>query len=83
MRRQKFYNYLCKKYHLPYVYIKFIIKPICIYAFNYSMSKEDMNSIENNVRWNRVQEEFEFLNKYRKDSVFYGIENKYKNEEEK
>lgn len=83
MCRRKFYNYLCKKYHLPYAYIKFIVNPICIYAFDYSMSKEEMDSIENNVRWNRTQEEFEFLNKYRKDSAFYGIENKYKNEEEK
>ena len=64
MNKRQFYKLLSGKYDLPLEYIRFTVDPI--YILN------ELNAIENTIRWNYVKEDFE-RDRHRKESVFYGM----------
>lgn len=72
MNKRQFYKMLAKKYDLPLEYIRFTVDPIYIWNGNKKLSIDELNDIENTIRWNYVQEDFE-RDRYRKESVFYGM----------
>lgn len=72
MKKNKFYNYLSKKYDLPKKYIKFVVDPIYIFKANIELKTEEAENIESSIYWDRAKEEFEVLrNEY--SSIFYGM----------
>ena len=72
MNKRSFYKLLAEKYHLPLEYIRFIIDPIYIWNGNKKLSMDELKAIENAIRWDYVQENFE-RDRHRKESVFYGM----------
>lgn len=72
MNKRQFYKMLAKKYDLPLEYIRFTVDSIYIWNGNKKLSIDELNDIENAIRWNYVQEDFE-RDRYRKESVFYGM----------
>lgn len=70
MNKQQFYKLLSEKYDLPLEYICFIVD--FIYTGNKKLSMDELNDIENAIRWDYVKEEFE-RDRHRKESVFYGM----------
>ena len=72
MNKRQFYKLLAEKYDLPLEYIKFKVDPIYIWNGNKKLSIDILNVIENSMRWDFVKEDFE-RDRYRKESVFYGI----------
>lgn len=72
MKKRKFFNYLSKKYSLPYEYINFKINPYYIYKASIEVAKETLEAIENSMNWDYIKEDFERdRNTY--SSVFYGM----------
>lgn len=72
MKKRKFYNYLSKKYNLPYEYINFKINPYYIYKASVEVKQETLEAIENSMNWDYIKEDFERdRNTY--SSVFYGM----------
>lgn len=72
MKKRKFYNYLSKKYNLPYEYIAFKINPYYIWKATFELSLERLEEIENSFNWDFIQADFERdRNTY--SSVFYGM----------
>ena len=70
MKKRKFYNYLSKKYNLPYEYIAFKINPYYIWKATVELSLEGLEEIENSFNWDFIQADFERdRNTY--SSVFY------------
>lgn len=59
MNKRQFYKMLAKKYDLPLEYIRFTVDPIYIWNGNKKLSIDELNDIENAIRWNYVQEDFE------------------------
>ena len=73
MKKRKFYNYLSKKYNLPYEYIAFKINPYYIWKATIELSLERLEEIENSFNWDFIQADFERdRNTY--SSVFYGMQ---------
>ena len=72
MKKRKFYNYLSKKYGLPYKYIAFKLNPYYIYKANVEMEQTTLDSIENSMNWDYIKEDFE-RDRKRKESIFYGM----------
>ena len=72
MNKWQFYKLLAEKYDLPLEYIRFKVNPIYIWNGNKKLSIEELNAIENAIRWDYVQEDFE-RDRHRKESVFYGM----------
>jgi hypothetical protein len=72
MNKRTFYKLLAEKYDLPLEYIKFKVDPIYIWNGNKKLSMDELNAIENAIRWNYVKEDFE-RDRHRKESIFYGI----------
>ena len=72
MKKRKFYNYLSKKYNLPYEYIAFKINPYYIWKATIELSFERLEEIEKSFNWNFIKADFERdRNTY--SSVFYGM----------
>ena len=72
MKKRKFYNYLSKKYNLPYEYIAFKINHYYIWKATVELSLERLEEIENSFNWDFIQADFERdRNTY--SSVFYGM----------
>ena len=70
MKKRKFYNYLSKKYNLPYEYIVFKINPYYIYKATIELSLEYLEQFENSFNWDFIKADFEKdRNTY--SSVFY------------
>lgn len=70
MKKRKFYNYLSKKYNLPYEYIAFKINPYYIYKATIELSLEYLEQFENSFNWDFIKADFERdRNTY--SSVFY------------
>lgn len=72
MNKRQFYKLLSEKYDLPPEYIRFTVDPIYIWNGNKKLSMDELNAIDNAIRWNYVQEDFE-RDRHRKESVFYGM----------
>lgn len=72
MNKRSFYKLLAEKYDLPLEYICFIVDPIYTWNGNKKLSMDELNAIENAIRWDYVQENFE-RDRHRKESVFYGM----------
>lgn len=72
MNKRQFYKLLAEKYDLPLAYIKFKVDPIYIWNGNKKLSIDELNAIENAIRWDYVKEDFE-RDRHRKESVFYGM----------
>lgn len=72
MNKRQFYKMLSEKYDLPLEYIHFTVDPIYIWNGNKKLSMDELNAIENTIRWNYVKEDFE-RDRHRKESVFYGM----------
>lgn len=72
MNKITFYKMLAEKYDLPLEYIKFKVNPIYIYNGNKKLSMDELNAIENSIKWDYVKEDFE-RDRHRKESVFYGM----------
>lgn len=72
MNKRQFYKMLAKKYDLPLEYIRFTVDPIYTWNGNKKLSIDELNAIENTIRWNYVKEDFE-RDRHRKESVFYGM----------
>ena len=70
MNKRQFYKLLSEKYDLPLEYIRFTVDPIYIYNGNKKTSMDELNAIENAIRWDYVKEDFE-RDRHRKESVFY------------
>lgn len=72
MKRKQFFNYLAKKYNLPYKYISFKMLPYYIYKANMKVSLDCLKKLENAMNWEYIKEDFEKdRNTY--SSVFYGM----------
>lgn len=72
MKKRKFYNYLSKKYNLPYEYTAFKINPYYIWKATIELSLERLEEIEKSFNWNFIKADFERdRNTY--SSVFYGM----------
>lgn len=72
MNKRQFYKLLSEKYDLPLEYIRFTVDPIYIWNGNKKLSIDELNAIENAIRWDYVKEDFE-RDRHRKESVFYGM----------
>lgn len=72
MNKRQFYKLLSGKYDLPLEYIRFTVDPIYIWNGNKKLSMNELNAIENTIRWNYVKEDFE-RDRHRKESVLYGM----------
>lgn len=72
MNKRQFYKLLSEKYNLLLEYIRFTVDPIYIWNGNKKLSIDELNAIENAIRWDYVQEDFE-RDRHRKESVFYGM----------
>lgn len=72
MNKRTFYMLLAEKYDLPLEYICFKVNPIYIWNGNKKLSIDELNAIENAIRWDYVKEDFE-RDRHRKESVFYGM----------
>lgn len=74
MNKRQFYKLLAEKYDLPLEYIRFKVNPIYIWNGNGNkkLSMDELNAIENAIRWDYVKEDFE-RDRHRKESVFYGM----------
>ena len=72
MNKRAFYKRLAEKYDLPLEYIRFKVNPICIWNGNKKLSMDELEAIENAIRWNYVKEDFE-RDRHRKESVIYGM----------
>ncbi len=72
MNKRQFYKLLSEKYDLPFAYIRFTVDPIYIWNGNKKLSIDELNAIENAIRWDYVKEDFE-RDRHRKESVFYGM----------
>lgn len=72
MKKRKFYNYLAKKYNLPYEYIKYKVNPIYIYKANVELSENQCREIENSIYWDYVREDFE-KDRQTESSIFFGM----------
>ena len=72
MNKRTFYKMLAEKYDLPLEYIRFKIDPIYTWNGNKRLSIDELNAIENAIRWDYVKEDFE-RDRHRKESIFYGI----------
>lgn len=72
MNKRTFYKVLAEKYNLPLEYIRFKVNPIYIWNGNKKLSMDELNAIENAIRWDYVQEDFE-RDRHRKESAFYGM----------
>lgn len=70
MNKRQFYKLLSKKYDLPLEYIRFKVNPIYIWNGNKKLSMDELNAIENAIRWDYVKEDFE-RDRHRKESIFY------------
>lgn len=70
MNKQQFYKLLAEKYDLPLEYICFKVYPIYIWNGNKRLSIDELNAIENAIRWDYVKEDFE-RDRHRKESIFY------------
>ena len=70
MNKRQSYKLLAEKYDLPLEYIRFIVD--FIYTGNKKLSIDELNAIENAIRWDYVKEDFE-RDRHRKESVFYGM----------
>lgn len=72
MKKRKFYNYLSKKYKLPYKYIVFKIDPYYIWESTVEITIEELERFEKSFNWEYIKEDFERdRNTY--SSVFYGM----------
>ena len=72
MNKRTFYKLLAEKYDLPLEYVGFTVDPIYTWNGNKKLSMDELNAIENAIRWDYVQENFE-RDRHRKESVFYGM----------
>lgn len=72
MNKRTFYKILAEKYDLPLEYIHFKVNPIYIWNGNKKLSMDELNAIENAIRWDYVKEDFE-RDRHRKESIFYGM----------
>lgn len=72
MKKRKFFNYLSKKYNMPYAYINFKLEPFYPYKANYEISKEYAEEFEKAVNWEYMKEDFE-IDRKRECSIFYGM----------
>ena len=72
MNKQQFYKSLAEKYDLPIEYIRFKVDPIYTWNGNKRLSIDELNAIENVIRWDYVKEDFE-RDRHRKESIFYGM----------
>lgn len=54
MNKRQFYKLLSEKYNLPLEYIKFKVNPIYIWNGNKKLSMDELNAIENAIRWDYV-----------------------------
>lgn len=72
MNKRTFYKLLAGKYDLPLEYIRFKVNPIYIWNGNKKLSMDELNAIENAIRWDYVKEDFE-RDRHRKESIFYGM----------
>lgn len=72
MNKRQFYKLLSEKYGIPLEYIKFKVNPIYIWNGNKKLSMDELNAIENAIRWDYVKEDFE-RDHNRKESIFYGM----------
>lgn len=72
MNKRQFYKLLAEKYDLPLEYIRFKVNPIYIWNGNKKLSMDELNAIENAIRWDYVKEDFE-RDRHRKESIFYGM----------
>ena len=72
MNKRTFYKSLAEKYNLPLEYIKFKVNSIYIWNGNKRLSIDELNAIENAIRWDYVKEDFE-RDRHRKESIFYGM----------
>lgn len=72
MNKRTFYKMLAEKYNLPLEYIHFKVNPIYIWNGNKKLSMDELNAIENAIRWDYVKEDFE-RDRHRKESIFYGM----------
>lgn len=72
MNKQQFYKLLAEKYDLTLEYIRFKVDPIYIWNGNKNLSIDELNAIENAIRWDYVKEDFE-RDRHRKESIFYGM----------
>lgn len=72
MNKRSFYKLLAEKYDLPLEYIHFTVDPIYIWNGNKKLSMNELNAMENAIRWDYVKEDFE-RDRHRKESVFYGM----------
>lgn len=72
MNKRQFYKLLVEKYDLSLEYIRFKVNPIYIWNGNKKLSMDELNAIENAIRWDYVKEDFE-RDRHRKESVFYGM----------
>lgn len=71
MNKRQFYKLLSEKYDLPLEYIHFTVNPIYIWNGNKKLSMNELNAMENAIRWDYVKEDFE-RDRHKKESIFYG-----------
>lgn len=72
MNKRTFYKMLAEKYDISFKYVQFIVDPIYSYNGNKKLSTDELNAIENSVRWDYAKEKFE-RDRHRKESIFYGM----------
>lgn len=72
MNKRQFYKLLSEKYGIPLEYIKIKVDPIYIWNGNKRLSMDELNAIENAIRWDYIKEDFE-RDRHRKESIFYGM----------
>ena len=54
MNKRTFYKLLAEKYDLPLEYIRFKVNPIYIWNGNKKLSMDELEAIENAIRWDYV-----------------------------